>query len=163
MPALINRLRVLRTLDFQAMDAMMVVNSTTGCAIWSGGLEKGTRTPYYKGWRVKKEIYVHRNGAIPDGFRIWMSCRNGLCCSDAHMSVRRGGGGAYNVITPNTRGTLNANNVLTEDEVREVRRLYALGNTSYRKLGKIYTVDQSTIGLIIRGERDGKGNWVWLN
>ena len=41
---------------------------------------------------------------------------------------------------------------LTDDDVREIRALYATGNYSQPILGKRYGVVHSTIGRIVRGE-----------
>ena len=42
--------------------------------------------------------------------------------------------------------------VLNEELVREIRRLYAAGGTSYRKLGILFGVHYSVIGSIVRRE-----------
>lgn len=43
----------------------------------------------------------------------------------------------------------NASLKLTEDAVREIRRLYATGEYSYRELGDLYGVSRDTIGDVV--------------
>jgi len=47
------------------------------------------------------------------------------------------------------RGTEHGSAKLTEDDVREIRRLYATGEFSYRELGLRFGVNQSAIGKIV--------------
>lgn len=46
---------------------------------------------------------------------------------------------------------------LTEVEVLEMRRLYAAGGTSHRKLAKMFDVHHSTVARIVAGN-----SWSWL-
>ena len=57
-----------------------------------------------------------------------------------------------------TRGDRNSQCKLTADEVREIRKEYALGKTSHRLLGMKYKVTGGNIRQIISGH-----NWAWLN
>jgi hypothetical protein len=50
------------------------------------------------------------------------------------------------------KGSLHHKAKLTEADVREIRKKYAAGNTSYWKLAMEYGIDSTdTIGKIIRG------------
>lgn len=51
------------------------------------------------------------------------------------------------------QGSDNPHSKLTEDQVREIRRLYATGTTTYRKLGSIFGVTHRMIRLIVTGEK----------
>jgi len=48
------------------------------------------------------------------------------------------------------RGIAHGSAKLTEDDVREIRRLYATGNFTQKELALRFSVDQSTISLIVR-------------
>jgi len=48
-----------------------------------------------------------------------------------------------------------SNNKLTISKVKEIRKLYRTGNFTQRKLGKLYGINQTTIGKIIRNK-----NWI---
>jgi hypothetical protein len=54
------------------------------------------------------------------------------------------------VMPPPRRGETNHKAKLTEDDVREIRRRHALGDTSYKKLGAIYGVSDVNIMYIVR-------------
>ena len=51
---------------------------------------------------------------------------------------------------PCLKGTKNGRAKLLEKEVLEIRRLYSTGDYSYRALAKMFGVDHSLIGYIIR-------------
>jgi hypothetical protein len=48
------------------------------------------------------------------------------------------------------RGSLHGQAKLTEDNVREIRRLYATGKFTQKELGLRFGVDQTTISLIVK-------------
>jgi len=48
-----------------------------------------------------------------------------------------------------------SNNKLTMEGATEIRRLYKTGDFTQRKLGRLYRINQTTIGKIIRNE-----NWI---
>jgi len=51
------------------------------------------------------------------------------------------------------KGALHGQAKLTEDQVREIRRLYATGNFSQRELARRFDVSPATINLVIHGKR----------
>jgi hypothetical protein len=55
------------------------------------------------------------------------------------------------------RNVITRHSVLTEDEVREVRQLLAMGHTQ-EDIGAVFGVGTSTIGHINRG-----ASWAWLS
>lgn len=55
------------------------------------------------------------------------------------------------------RGTKNNHNVLNEDEVREIRKMYSAGITQ-PEIGRIYGITQSAVHLIT-----SRKNWYWLD
>jgi hypothetical protein len=59
-----------------------------------------------------------------------------------------------------TRGKLNSQTILTEENVRKIRKLYKFRSKKYnqKELGKMFGVCQGTISVIIQGK-----NWKWLN
>lgn len=50
------------------------------------------------------------------------------------------------------RGERSANAKLNEEKVREIRRLYAIGNISQTKLGEMFDIDQTVVSDIVRRE-----------
>ncbi|UUV46403.1 HNH endonuclease [Bacillus phage vB_BanS-Thrax3] len=51
-----------------------------------------------------------------------------------------------------TKGEGNHHAKITEDDVREIRKLYKTGRYTQRELEKIFGINHSTIGCITRGE-----------
>jgi DNA invertase Pin-like site-specific DNA recombinase len=49
-----------------------------------------------------------------------------------------------------SRGSTNGQAKLTEDDVREIRRLYATGNFTQRELALEFGIARSAIGKIVR-------------
>jgi predicted DNA-binding ArsR family transcriptional regulator len=58
---------------------------------------------------------------------------------------------------PYARGTEINTAVLTEEDVVEIRCLYAEGGVSYSDLALDFNVDRTTIGAIVRRE-----TWAWV-
>jgi uncharacterized protein (DUF2236 family) len=50
------------------------------------------------------------------------------------------------------RGTDSVNAKLTDEKVREMRRLHAAGSTGYKRLSKMFGVSVRTAKLAVRGE-----------
>lgn len=51
---------------------------------------------------------------------------------------------------PSTVGTANVKAVLTEDDVREIRRLYAIGNLYQWQIASKYGISDCTVSLIVK-------------
>jgi len=56
------------------------------------------------------------------------------------------------------RGNTHPRSRLNEDQVREVRRLYATGEYSQRQLAEQFGVARRTIGAMTDGQ-----NWKWMD
>jgi len=55
------------------------------------------------------------------------------------------------------RGEKHPSNILTENDVHEIRKLLKDGDLTQKEIGKMYGVDRTTIGKI-----KNKNNWWWL-
>jgi hypothetical protein len=104
-----------------------------------------------KSQKVHRVAYLVFKGPIPKGLHVRHSCDTRPCCEPTHLSV---GTNLDNVMdrvsrdrTPKGSSCFNAK--LTEDAVVEIRRLYASGNYSHRKLGTLYGVSHTTIAHAI--------------
>lgn len=94
---------------------------------------------------------VHR-GAIPEDKMVLHQCDNRLCVSPKHLFL---GNARINMDDKvkkerQARGETNGRAILTEEQVKEIRSIYAQGSTSYRLLAYKYRVDNTTIAGIIR-------------
>lgn len=131
------------------------------CWIWTGSFSNGYGTLCFDqkkqgAHRVSHEINI---GPIPPGMIVCHRCDNPPCVNPAHLFA-----GTYrdNVLDmlAKGRGKFIANEehmwaVLTDEQVVETRRRYALGNISQRVLAEEFNVVQGTISRIVHGMRRG--------
>jgi hypothetical protein len=119
--------------------------------------------------------YAHRVsyrfafGAIPDGMHVCHHCDNRTCVNPAHLFT---GTDADNVAdmwakgrgrSNPPKGELSPNAVLTESQVREMRRLYAgpnprkgcavPGKFNQPQLARMFGIGQPQVPSIVRGEQ----------
>ncbi len=140
------------------------IGTKSACWPWTGAKKpKG----YGNVTRGGKSLSTHRLawtlafGEIRDGMQVQHSCDNPSCCNPHHLMlgtvvsnyidmVRKGRGNSGH---PNrARGELHHASRLTDHEVREIRRRYALGGVRQTDLAKEFGVSQRTISLITRNE-----------
>lgn len=102
--------------------------------------------------RAAHEIW---NGPIPDGSVIRHRCDNPPCINPDHLIA-----GSYkeNAQDATDRkliriGERSGLSKLSDDDVSEIRRIYAIGNTSQLKLADRFGVSQSVVSLIILNKR----------
>ena len=119
-----------------------------------------------------KKVYVHRyaltlfTGPCPEGMEACHTtaniCGNRHCFSPAHLRWGTKKENEADKIADGTvtrlRGTINGCAKLVDFDVLEIRRTYAAGGTSQRKLAAEYGVSQSTIFEIIHRQK-----WAYLN
>lgn len=58
------------------------------------------------------------------------------------------------------QGENNSTCKLTNEQVEEIKRIYADNKTTYRELAKIYEVSHSLIGYIVRGKVRNENNYI---
>jgi len=150
-----------------------------GCWIWKGAISHNgygffkCRNKQLKSHRFAYEAF---HGPIPDGLLVCHECDNRACVNPAHLFV---GTQKENIAdmdrkgrAPNraanahylpkaiaklaahpelrARGERQAQAKLTENQVREIRALYAAGTHSYSALKKQFGMGQSAIASIVR-------------
>lgn len=76
---------------------------------------------WYAAHRVSYEIL---NGEIPEGLQVRHLCHNRLCCNPAHLAVGTAKQNVQDSIEAGrfTKGSVNGNSKLTDDEVIYIRR-----------------------------------------
>ena len=136
------------------------LNEQTGCLEWTG-----TKTPYgYGRIRISQRAYLaHRvafiraHGLIPEGMYVCHQCDNPSCCNPEHLFL---GTQTENMADmykkgrqPNRLGENNSASKLTDDQVRQIRMMYAEGGISQGALGRQFDVSTVMIGLIVRREK----------
>lgn len=113
--------------------------------------------------RLFRVLYQIKNGNIPKGLVLRHTCDNPSCCNVAHLvlgtqkdnvqdMIERGRSKSKNP-KPSVRGCKNGNNILNENQVKEIY----LSKCGYRKLSKQYGVSSITIMLIKKQKM-----WKWL-
>jgi hypothetical protein len=115
---------------------------------------------------IRKTHLVHRiafalaNGSIGAGMKILHSCDTPRCCNPGHLfegtqrdnmrdcvSKGRCRSGRH----PGARGEKCWLALLTEQKVRDIRRIYAAGGISQERLGEMFGVKRTTIlGVVSR-------------
>jgi len=137
------------------------VKKTNNCWEWQGCKNnKG-----YGMFRVNNEHkYAHRfsyeihKGEIPQGKFVCHHCDNPSCINPDHLfcgtnsdniqdSVKKG---RFHLI--GRKGSQNVSSKLNEKQVKEIKKHFINKKETYRKIAKRYGVEQTTIGLIIRGK-----------
>ena len=91
------------------------------------------------------------------------TCHRRACLNPGHLLVGSHKGNTHDMIRAGRhtalklRGEAKGGAKLCDDDVREIRRRYGQGSTSYLKLAKVYGVSKTTIERIVQGKR-----WVHL-
>lgn len=103
--------------------------------------------------RVSYELH---HGPIPEGMKVLHKCDNPPCCNPAHLFL---GDDLVNVCDKIAKGRSNMPTGerhhgarFTNEQVREVRRLFATGNYTQRGLARMFGVNRISIRGIVRGE-----------
>lgn len=133
------------------------------CLLWTRSRTKdGYGQVWYEGkvWKASRVAWLLTHGPIPDGVRVLHNCPGGdnpACCNPDHLflgsqsdNVRDMMAKGRNASTP--RGAANPNTHLTDDDVRAIRALYSSGEYAYAGLAAAFSVGQSTIARIVKGE-----------
>ncbi len=94
---------------------------------------------------------LENNRKTPKGLQVMHSCTNPSCCNPAHLSVGTSQEDADYRVACNRqakqKGVTHGRAKLTDDDVREIRRLAAKGVLQHEIAAK-YGVAQSRISLI---------------
>ena len=136
--------------------ARTVTDEATGCWIWQGaccnGYGKLRLGPNGKPVACHRLMYEHVHGPIPPGGVVMHKCDNRRCVNPDHLSV---GTQKENIRDMHKKGRCGRN-VLTVDEVREIRRLHATG-IGIARLAAMHDVGNYTIQSILSGR-----TWSWV-
>jgi hypothetical protein len=129
--------------------------SGAGCLEWTGTTVRGG----YGQVRVgRKMVYAHRvafersKGEIPEGMFVCHSCDNPPCCNPDHLFLGTHQENMSDKVAKGRQtamvGTKNPSSKLTEDDVRQIRKLYADG-INMPRLAAVFGVTKQAIYLIV--------------
>lgn len=132
------------------------LDHATGCWEWQGLVDqKGygllstkRRWPFER--RAHRHSYETFAGPIPAGLFVLHRCDNPRCCNPEHLFL---GTNADNMRDRSDkqrqlRGETCPTRILTEDQVREIRRRAATGKETHRTIAADYGVHRSTVTLV---------------
>lgn len=128
-----------------------------GCWIWTGGKTTAGYGIWSRG-RGRHRPYAHRvawelaNGPIADGMNVLHRCDNPSCVRPDHLFI---GTDADNVADKVAKGRhLRGEDCPwtqpTDEQVAEIRNLYASGGIRQRDIARRYGVDPSHVSNIVR-------------
>jgi len=146
------------------------------CWLWTGVVNKtgygrvGFQGKLYIAHRIALELTI---GPLPDGLFACHTCDTPLCCNPRHLwagtpaqntreAIEKGrwggahrGAAHHSHVHPEAvpRGEQCPQARLTDDAVREIRRLYAAGGTTHAALAARFGVQPHAIGKVVRRER----------
>lgn len=148
------------------------LGTEAGCWIWTSALNESGYGMFGKGGRA---IRAHRimweihNGAIPNGLFVLHTCDVPCCVAIGHLflgtnqdnvddMMKKGrhrspdwGKNSEILREKACRGEAHKDAKFTEQEVLEIVAIYRRGGVTQRALGKMYGVNHTTIGGMIRG------------
>lgn len=113
----------------------------------------------YQMWLAHRVAWVLTYGPIPEGLCVLHHCDNRGCCNPYHLFL---GTRADNLADAarkgrTSRGERRHNSKLTEEDVLDIRDMYATGKWTYRELADEFDVAKSLISGIVHGR-----TWGWL-
>jgi hypothetical protein len=137
--------------------ARTVVDNETGCWVWQGaccfnGYGRLRHGATGKPASCHRIIYEHHFGPISQGLVVMHTCDNRRCVNPQHL---QSGTQGENMLDMYKKGRCTRS-VLTEPEVREIRRLSENG-VSPHAIANSFCVSPATIYNITSGKA-----WVWV-
>lgn len=133
--------------------------SDNQCWVWTAYKQSSGHGQF----RIReKNHYAHRiayylaYGLFDDSLCVCHKCDNPSCCNPNHMFLGTLSDNMKDKIAKgrNTRGTA-VNGVLLEEDVYEIKRLYATGEYTQKQIAKRFGIHQCNVGRIISGRRWG--------
>lgn len=131
------------------------------CWLWLGGSYKGGYGVFClpsHNVPASRYAYYLSSGHWPGCFDVLHSCDNPPCCNPAHLWLGFAKENARDMVgkgrhaRAGAKGERNASAKLTEDDVRDIRRSAAFGETNVTTAAR-YGVSADTISLIRIGKR----------
>jgi hypothetical protein len=130
------------------------VEKTDGCWLWTGNKTSAG----YGIIRLRGRIhdYAHRyswqsiNGSIPEGLEICHDCDTPACVRPDHLFLGTHGD---NMADASRKGRMhpgehNYNAKLTDDQVRQIRKLYTGKKGQSTKIARLFPVSRKTVEAV---------------
>ena len=104
---------------------------------------------------VHRVSYEEFNGPIPKGMFVCHHCDNPGCVKPSHLFIGtqsdnlKDAFGKGRLTPPCIRGEAHVSSKLVENDVHEIRRLYATGRVTQAVLGKMWRISEVMAGKIV--------------
>lgn len=133
-----------------------VSDDPNACWEWTGYILRkyGYLNINGKNIRVHRFSYALHYGSIPNGQVIRHNCDNPSCVNPKHLSSGTQPDNIKDKMLKNrqAQGERHGRSKLTEQEISEIRDIYAKGDVGYRKLAKRFCVSHIQIANIVKGK-----------
>lgn len=132
------------------------------CREWTGATSGRGKHLYGAmfGFRVHRKVWELAHGAPPGTLHVLHSCDNPCCIHTSHLFLGTHSDNMKDMYAKKRQnrpvGEKHRSSKLTEDDVREIRRLKAEGIAT-RELARRYPVSRVAIKYILNGR-----SWNWL-
>lgn len=126
-----------------------------GCWEWVGGKVRGGYGWFKsddKHYQAHRFVWMITYGEIPNGMLICHTCDNPSCVNPKHLWLGTDKTNAEDRVRKKrqSRGTTNHPKIrVSPEQVKEMRKVYSLGNISMRKLASIYGICYSETNAIL--------------
>lgn len=158
-------------------EARIYRGSALGCWEWRGKRVNGRYGQvWYEGryWLVHRLVYTEYFGEIPENINVCHRCDNVICFNPAHLFL---GSQKDNVLDMRSKGRMwdqrygnkfsarefaLPQTKLSDDDVEEIRSLWASGTLKQTDIAAIYQIAPSTVSHLVRpnGRRLLKENFL---
>ena len=123
---------------------------------WWGGYPRVRENGYT--WYAHRLAWTKANGPIPEGMLVLHSCDNPKCVNVDHLFLGTQSDNMRDMYAKgrgqksDQSGSSNGNSKMTENQVREIRRLHATGRVTVAELARQFGLKWSGCDAIVKRE-----------
>ncbi len=146
-------------MDRRTFDSHIARGEEDECWPWSGATQHGgygCLNENDRQIRAHRRAWQYANGAIPAGMQVLHRCDNPPCCNHAHLFLGTHADNMRDMFAKGRRtaalGESNGKSVLTEDQVREIKRTYKGRRGERKELLAKYGIAKGTLQAIMEGK-----------